>query len=96
MSKARSPTTGLAAIAAFVASPGLAALHETTGLPFSPAAPLWSIGIVVLAAALGMAVSLWVGRRDSWWLGAIAAFPNAAVLAFYGFLLLFFGLGGSR
>jgi hypothetical protein len=37
-----------------------------------------------------------MGHRGSLRLGAIVAAPNALVLAYYGFFLAFFGLGGSR
>jgi hypothetical protein len=54
---------------------------------------LW---IVVALAVCGLAVSILAVRRRAWLLGLCGIVANAAVLALYGFLAVFFGLGGSR
>ena len=94
------PTPGLEvwllAAAAFAAGPTIAALYETGTLALGPSATLWPIGFIALAAAGGLFTGLLLGTRVSRLLGAVIAIPNGLVLAFYGFFLLFFGLGGSR
>jgi len=57
---------------------------------------LWPILLVVIAAATGVFVGLLVVRHESRRLWRLMVVPNVIVLMFYGFLLLFFGLGGSR
>ena len=51
---------------------------------------------IVVGALAGFATGVRLATRVSRGLGALVAAPNLLVLAFYGFLLLFFGLGGSR
>jgi hypothetical protein len=57
---------------------------------------LWSVAGVVLMAAVGAALGIRGVRRAPRWPGALALAANTPVLMFYGFLLAFFGLGGSR
>ncbi len=83
-------------MAALVIGPGTAVLHETGMLSLGPTATLWPIGFIVMAALAGLATGLRVATRVSKVLGALVVIPNFVVLGFYGFLLLFFGLGGSR
>lgn len=85
-----------AALAGSAVGPALAGLHESGLLSVGPAATLWPLGFIVMGAAVGIAVGSHVARRGSRLLGVAAALTNLAVLVFYGFLLLFFGLGGSR
>ena len=83
-------------VVAVIIGPAAALLHEFGLVSPGPAATLWPILSVVLAAATGVLVGLAVVRRESrrlWWLVVVS---NGIVLMFYGFLLLFFGLGGSR
>jgi VIT1/CCC1 family predicted Fe2+/Mn2+ transporter len=61
-----------------------------------PAASLWPILVIVLVAVLGLVLGLRAGRRGPRWLRWLVVTPNGLVLLFYGFLLMFFGLGGSR
>lgn len=82
--------------AACAAGPAAAVLHEADVLSVGPSATLWPVGFVTAAAAVGLALGHRIWRRDSRALGAVVAVPNGLVLALYGFLLLFFGLGGSR
>lgn len=65
-------------------------------MPLGPTANLWPLVGIVLAAAFGIVLGLRVGRRDFRRVRWLAMMPNGLVLCFYGFLLLFFGLGGSR
>lgn len=86
----------LVTAAGFAVGPGMAGLHEFGILSLGPAATLWPIGVIVLAAVAGLVTGLGVAARVSRLLGTMVAVPNLLVLALYGFLLLFFGLGGSR
>lgn len=90
------PRVWLLSAAACAAGPATAVLHEADVLSVGPPATMWPIGFVAGAAAVGLASGLRIWRRDSRALGAVVAVPNGLVLALYGFLLLFFGLGGSR
>ena len=74
----------------------LAALHESGVWSPGPDSTLWPIGAIVLVAGLGLIPAFQLGARESWSLGTMLMIPNLAVVLFYGFLLLFFGLGGSR
>ena len=84
------------AVAALAVGPGTAVLHETGTFSPGPSATLWSIGFVVIVAVAGLVTGLRVATRVSPGLGALVGVPNALVVLFFGFLLLFFGLGGSR
>lgn len=90
------PQTRLVAVLAVAAGPGMAILHERGTLPLGPPATLWPIGFIVWVAAVGAATGLRIAARASRRLGAFVVATNLLVLLFYGFLLLFFGLGGSR
>lgn len=80
---------------AALAGPAAAAAHELDLLALGPAATLWPVFGVVLAAGIGIIASIAFTRGSSLrrWISLI---PNGAVLLFYGFLLLFFGFGASR
>ena len=91
-----SPEAWLLSAAACVAGPGMAVLYESDVFALGPSATLWPIGFVAGAAAVGLVTGLRIGARASRALGAVVAILNGLVLAFYGFFLLFFGLGGSR
>jgi hypothetical protein len=78
------------------AGPTLAGLHETGMFSAGPAATLWPLVLIVIAAMMGVLVGRWVATRRSRLLGFIVAAPNALVLLVYGFFLIFFGMGGSR
>jgi hypothetical protein len=86
----------LAAVLALAAGPTVAGLHETGTLSVGPAATLWPVVSVVVAATLGVLVAGWIMARRSRLLGVVVLIPNVLVLLVYGFLLVFFGLGGSR
>jgi len=90
------PWVRLLALAGFVAGPSAALLHEVGLLSLGPSATLWPIGFVVFVAAGGMVMGLRVAAVATRSLGLIVALPNLLVLTTYGFLLVFFGLGGSR
>jgi len=85
------PTAALA-----LAGPGLAVLHETDLLPPGLSASLWPVALVALVAAVCVIVGLRIAIRHRRWTGLLVAIPNGLILLFYGFLLLFFGLDGSR
>jgi hypothetical protein len=84
------------ALAGLLVGPAMAALHETGTLPLGPGATLWPVGFVVLGATMGLLAGQAVASKGSRLVGALVALPNLVVFLFYGFLLLFFGLGGSR
>ncbi len=90
------PEVRILVMAAFVVGPGTAVLHETGVLSLGPTATLWPIGFIVIAALAGLGTGLSIAHRVSRGLGALVAIPNLVVLGLYSFLLLFFGLGGSR
>lgn len=83
-------------VAAAVVGPATAVLHELDIVSLGPAATLWPLLAIVLATVLGIVLGLRIGHRDSRRLRWVAMIPNGLVLLFYGFLFLFFGLGGSR
>ncbi|MEX2529432.1 MAG: hypothetical protein WD960_01555 [Gemmatimonadota bacterium] len=83
-------------LVAAAAGPATALLHEFDVLSLGRTAGLWPLLVIVLAAAFGMILGLRIGRRGFQWLRWLAMIPNGVVLCLYGFLLLFFGLGGSR
>ena len=86
----------LLALAALLLGPTAALLYEARVLVVGPSGSLWPVGFVVGAAATGLWIGLRLGRGRSRASGAVIALVNGAVLAYYGFFLLFFGLGGSR
>jgi len=83
-------------LGAAAAGPATALLHEFDVVPLGPTASLWPLLVIVLAAALGIFLGLSIGRQDFRRLRWLVMMPNGVVLCFYSFLLLFFGLGGSR
>jgi hypothetical protein len=86
----------LVAAVALAAGPVTALLYESDVLSLGPSATLWPIGFVAIAALAGMGTGIVIMSRLSRWVGGGVVVANGLVLAFYGFLLLFFGLGGSR
>lgn len=86
----------LLAVVVVAAGPTTAILHEVGALPHVSSIGLWQIGFIGIAATAGLAAGVWLARRRSRVAGALAVVANAVVLVLYGFLLLFFGLGGSR
>ncbi|HUP51568.1 MAG TPA: hypothetical protein VM198_03780 [Longimicrobiales bacterium] len=84
------------AVASFMAGPAMAVLYETGLVRLGPRATLWPVGVVAGAAGVGVIVGVLLGRRVSGLVGVIVSGANALVLAYYGFFLAFFGLGGSR
>lgn len=86
----------LLAVTALLVGPTAAFLHEADVLGIGPSGSLWPIGFVAVAAAAGFSMGLRLRKGGIRALGAIASLVNAIVLAYYGFFLLFFGLGGSR
>ncbi len=87
---------GFIGLAASISGPAIAALHETGKLSVGPSATFWPVFFVVLVAGAGLVVVAKALSGRSIWIRLLAALPNGLVLMFYGFFLLFFGLGGSR
>jgi hypothetical protein len=81
---------------AAVASPAAALLDEPRTLSIVPFANLWSVVLVVLVPGVAMVVGVRVAIHGNRMLGVLLALLNLPIVSFYGFLLLFFGLGGSR
>lgn len=86
----------LATVVLGVLGPFLAVLHLLNALPFGLQGSLLGPGVVAVAAALGLAAGVLAIRRDHRAVGTAVALLNLLVLAPYGFLAVFFGLGGSR
>jgi len=86
----------LVAALALAVGPVTALLHETDVLSLGPSATLWPIGFVAIAALAGVGTGAVITARVSRWIGGAVIVANGLILAFYGFLLLIFGLGGSR
>lgn len=84
------------ALVVMLAGPLAAVLHETGTFSPGPPATLWPLGFVVLVALVGLLLGARTWRSGSRWTGALIALPNLVVLGPYLFLLVFFGLGGSR
>jgi hypothetical protein len=84
------------AVLGTAAGPSLAVLHEAGVLSLGPAATLWPLVFIVAASLLGVLVARWVARRRSRLAALVIAVPNGLIFLLYGFLLAFFGLGGSR
>lgn len=84
------------ALAGSLTGPCAAILHEAGILSVGPAATLWPIAFVVASALIGLAVGRHVASWPTGWPGFVAAVPNLIVVLGYGFLFVFFGLGGSR
>ena len=81
---------------ALFAGPGIAFLYERGSLsPRSPAG-LWSIVPVVLVAGVAVVVGVRAVIQRPRWLGYLVVTADGLVVLLYGFLLIFFGLGGSR
>lgn len=94
----RPPSAGgwLLTAAVALAGPVAAAAYEGGVLPTPGLDGLGTLVPVIVVAAAGAGVALWATRRPPRWMGVAGLLTNGAVLAVYGFLLLFFGLGGSR
>jgi hypothetical protein len=83
-------------LAGAAAGPAVALFHEFDVVPFGPTASLWPLLLIVLASLFGIVLGLRIARQGFRRLRWLVVAPNGLVLCFYGFLLLFFWLGGSR
>ena len=81
---------------ASIAGPLMAFLHESGSLSIGASAGLWQIAAIVFVAGIGLFVGLRTARRSPRWIGLLTIVSNGLILVLYGFLLVFFGLGGSR
>lgn len=57
---------------------------------------LTALALVTAVAGIGLFAGLAASRRRPRSMGLLAVASSGAVLAVYGFLLVFFGIGGSR
>jgi hypothetical protein len=87
------PSTAAVALTA-LAGPGAAVLYEL-GCCEVLASSL-GVGLPAAVGGVGAAVGALAIFRGSTAIGLLCFFANAAVLTLYGFLALFFTLGGSR
>ena len=78
--------------------PGLcgAWLYQSGHIEFFESETFLDLWIVVGLAVAGAAACVYAIVRGSPWLGAAGLVVNVGVVLLYGFLGLFFGLGGSR
>ena len=82
-------------VVAAIAGPAIAGLYEQGAL-LGREATLAPLAIVVAVAGLGLGIGVWASLNRPRWGGLLAIFTNGIVVLLYGFLLVFFGLGGSR
>jgi hypothetical protein len=81
--------------ASVLLGPTTAAMYQTGMItPFG--GELGDVWIVAIAGAIGLGLGVYGIRRRSYVLGGVSVLANAAVSGLYGFLALFFSLGGSR
>lgn len=83
-------------ILATLSGPGVAILHEYNIFSIGPDATLWPLVSIVLVSGLGIILIIRIAFQQSSRFLWLAMIPNGVILLFYGFLLLFFGLGGCR
>jgi hypothetical protein len=84
------------AAVALVAGPALVLAHESGSLPWLPSATFWPITVILLVAIMAVGFGIRCARHSPRWPGFLIIFVNVLIVGLYGFLLVFFGLGGSR
>jgi hypothetical protein len=87
--------TWAAGIAALV-GPACAVLPYTDFLPPSLLPDLAGIWLLAAIGAIGIGIGVFAFRKGSRVAGTICVLTNIPVLAYYGFITLFFATGGSR
>jgi hypothetical protein len=97
--KERQETTRitLAAAIASLVGPACAVLPYTDYLPAFPSLP--TLAVVWLLAAIGgigIGIGVFAFRKGSKVAGTICVLTNIPVLAYGGFIAVFFSMGGSR
>lgn len=86
----------LRAALALVAGPAVVLAYESGSIPWLPSATLWSTAAILLAAVVALGFGIRRARRSPRWVGFLIILVNGPIVGLYGFLLVFFGLGGSR
>ncbi|HUF48623.1 MAG TPA: hypothetical protein VMM93_12475 [Vicinamibacterales bacterium] len=86
----------IGACGAALLGPAAAWLRESGHLDLASSRSLLDVWLVVAVASAGLVVSILALRRRVWLIGATGLVLNGLVVSLYGFLALFFGLGGSR
>ena len=76
--------------------PASAALYERGNLEFLPGDPIFHVWLVAFIGAVGAGIGIASFVRGARIVGAACLLSNGAVLALYGFIAMFFALGGSR
>jgi hypothetical protein len=87
-------TTLAAGIAAFV-GPACALLPYTDYLP-DFLKDLRGVWVLAAIGAIGIGVGVFAFRKGSWVAGTICVLTNMPVVAYWGFVAVFFSTGGSR
>ena len=95
------PTRSLGAAHVFAAcgtvlGPLGAWLYESGYVRLLDAGHLLELWLVVALAITGIVIGIYVVARGAWAFGLASVAVNSAVAALYGFLGVFFGLGGAR
>ncbi|MDH3298124.1 MAG: hypothetical protein OEM96_07605 [Gemmatimonadota bacterium] len=85
-----------AAVLALLAGPAGILADESGSIPWLPSATFWPKALVLLLAAVALGYGIRRARRSPRWVGFLIIFVNGPIVGLYGFLLVFFGLGGSR
>ena len=88
--------TRVVAACCAVLGPCGAWLYESGHLAFFEDAYLLNLGIVVALAMAGVVIGVYAIVRGARLIGVVTLVFNSGVAALYGFLGVFFGLGGSR
>jgi small basic protein len=84
------------AAASTVLGPCGAWLYQAGNIDLFGSAYLLNVWVVVAIALAGVAIGAYAFTRGARTLGVASVVVNAGVVALYGFLAVFFGLGGSR
>ncbi|MDH3456791.1 MAG: hypothetical protein OER90_08115 [Gemmatimonadota bacterium] len=91
-----SPTMHVVAACSTVLGPYAAWLYQAGHMDLFRSAYLLNLWVVIVLALAGVAIGAYAVIRGARVIGVGSVVVNAAVVALYGFLALFFGLGGSR
>ena len=76
--------------------PASAVMYETGHLRLFPADLMSNVWLVAFIGAVGAGIGIASFVRGARIVGAACLLSNGAVLALYGFIAMFFALGGSR
>jgi len=87
--------TVAAGIAALV-GPACAVLPYTDHLPLFPISDLAVVWLLAVMGAIGIGIGSFAFSKGSKVAGTICVLTNLPVLAYWGFVAVFFSMGGSR